>query len=74
MKKIKSSQLDRHEQELLRTSLLSDAAGNIQSLQGKAETTVNGHQVSDLDLVKEIIDDMKELKKLIKGDDVVWKN
>ena len=53
--------------KLLKSSLLSDIEGNIKTLNGTAKTYTNGQEVSALALIDESIQELAELKNLLKG-------
>lgn len=53
--------------KLLKSSLLSDIEGNIKTLNGTAKTYTDGQEVSALTLIDESIQELAELKDLLKG-------
>ena len=53
--------------KLLKKSLLDEIEGNVKTLQGAARTYSNGKKASDLDLIDNSIQDLHELKNLLKG-------
>lgn len=57
------------EDQQLKQALLNELTNNIATLKGEATTTVNGHKVDDISLIKECIYDLNTLKDLLKGDD-----
>lgn len=53
--------------KLLKKSLLDEIEGNTKTLQGAARTYINGKKASDLDLIDSSVQDLNELKELLKG-------
>ena len=53
--------------KLLKKALLSDIEGNVKTLNGTAETYLDGQKISALDLVDASIRELTELKGLLKG-------
>ena len=54
------------DEKALRNSLLSDIEGNIQTLNGTAETYVNGKEADPIALIDETIEELATLKNLLK--------
>lgn len=52
--------------KLLKKSLLDEIEGNTKTLQDAARTYINGKKASDLDLIDNSIQDLHELKNLLK--------
>lgn len=52
--------------KLLKKSLLDEIEGNTKTLQGAARTYINAKKASDLDLIDNSIQDLHELKNLLK--------
>ena len=53
--------------ESLKNALLSEIEGNITTLKGNAKSYLNDKEQSPLALITESINDLTELKKLLKG-------
>lgn len=53
--------------KLLKKALLSDIEGNVKTLNGTAETYLDGQKISALDLIDASIRELTELKDLLKG-------
>ena len=51
----------------LKNALLNEVEGNIATLKGNAKSYINGKEQSPLALIDESINDLTELKKLLKG-------
>lgn len=51
----------------LKNALLNEIEGNIATLKGNAKSYINGKKQSPLALITESINDLTELKKLLKG-------
>lgn len=51
----------------LKNALLNEVEGNIATLKGNAKSYLNGKEQSPLALIDESINDLTELKKLLKG-------
>lgn len=51
----------------LKGALLNEIEGNFATLKGNAKSYINGKEQSPLALIDESINDLTELKKLLKG-------
>lgn len=51
----------------LKGTLLNEIEGNLATLKGNAKSYINGKEQSPLALIDESINDLTELKKLLKG-------
>lgn len=51
----------------LKGALLNEIEGNLATLKGNAKSYINGKEQSPLALIDESINDLTELKKLLKG-------